>query len=163
MGGYLGNQPDAIKPPTLIFSNTTDVGTDANETEKDLISYTMPANKLVGNGHKLKIIASGTTPATGNTKQIRLKFGSATILDTTAIVSNLKDWKIEGEVIRTGSATQDSTTSGIFNDALVVPDYQALTEDLTSTVVIKVTGQNGATGAANDIVCENLTVELIET
>ena len=160
MGGYLGNQPDAIKPPTLIFSNTTGKAT-AGTSEESLVSYTMPANKLAGNGHKLRIVATGTTAADGDNKTVLLKFGSVTIIDSTAIAANDKDWKVEAEVLRTGSATQDIYASGLFNDALIIPVFTAGTEDLTSSVVIDVRGTTPTT--AGDLTCENLTVELIET
>ena len=138
------------------------VGTDADTNEKTLFTYTLPANSLATNNHGIKILAWGTTAANANTKQVKVKFGSVTIYDSTAIASNDNPWMYETEIYRTGASAQDFLQKfGVFNAVAILPGFvSTLAEDLTANVVIEVTGQNG-TGTANDIVAQGWRVDYI--
>ncbi len=138
--------------------NTTAVGTDANTLEKDLLTYSLPANSLSADGKLVKITVWGTVTS-ASSKTIRLKFG-ATVIRDIATSSGGLDWRIDGTVIRTGAATQDAMATASLDT--VAPDTTISTpaETLSGAVVIKLTGQNG-TATANDIVAEGMLVEYL--
>ncbi len=138
--------------------NTTAVGTDANTTEKDLLTYSLPADSLSADGKLVRITAWGTVTS-ASSKTVRLKFG-ATVIREIATSSGGLDWRIDGVVIRTGATTQDAMATGSLDT--IAPDTTLSTpaETLSGAVVIKVTGQNG-TATANDIVAEGMLVEFL--
>jgi hypothetical protein len=125
------------------------------------MTYSLPANTIKDKGGRyLRIIARGRCAANADNKTMKLYFGSSVITTPTAATNN-KKWYLELEVFRTGSSTQYVSGSGIVDVTPVSPfTNTASAETDTAAIVIKCTGTNG-TAAANDIVCEALTVELI--
>jgi hypothetical protein len=152
----------AINLLGVLSMQTTGVGTDADTAEKDLLTYTLPANALSADGQGVKIRVWGTTSANAQTKQVKIYWGGLAVSGSGAAAANDKDWYIEVIVIRTGSAAQDIfTPEFIYNGARGVdPTFTTDTEDLTTETIIKVTGQNG-TATANDLVAEGMSVEYI--
>jgi len=140
--------------------NTTAVGTDANTVEKDLITYSLPANSLSADGKLVKITAWGSVAANGNTKTIRLDFGATTIRQIGPSAMNGLDWRMDGLVIRTDATTQDAMATEFLDTSAQDTTNTTPTETLSGAVVIKITGENG-TAAANDIVAEGMLVEYL--
>jgi len=80
------------------------VGVDTLQT------YSVAANTLSANGDVIAFRYTGSFANTVNTKQIILTFGATTLLDTGALGFPFADWRIEGEIVRTGAATQKIST-----------------------------------------------------
>ena len=149
-----------FKPMGLINIDTDAVGTDAGTDEKDLITFSLPANSLNANGKVVRITAWGSVAANGNTKTIKMDFGATTITQIgPAAISGL-DWKIEGLVIRTGETTQDAIATEMLDVTAQDTTITIPTEDETGAVIIKITGENG-TAAANDIVAKGMMIEFL--
>lgn len=122
--------------------------------EDNIYSYTLPASTLAVNEQSLIIRVGGTLAGNGNSKTIKVKFGSTNIVNVTGTFTST--WAITCELIRTGAATQDcncmtvGASSGLTHATITSP-----TETLSGTVAIVVTGEGTAT---NDIVRETATV-----
>lgn len=142
-----------------VHVNTTSVGTDADTVEKDLLTYTLPANSLNADGKGVRITTWITTAATANEKTIRLYFGSTVVRQIGTSVLNNQSMFAQGIIIRTGASTQDAVGIEVGNTTAFAI-FTAPAEDTTGTIVIKVTGQNSS-AAANDIVAQGLMVEYI--
>ncbi len=129
--------------------------------EDTLQTYTVPAGTLNVNGNALQFRVSGTIANNVNAKRIRVKYGGTTIFDTGAsgiAASTAMDWSIEGQIIRTGAATQKAIVTTCFGTALVAVapcDYTTAAETLSGTVVLLVTGE---AVSDNDIVKETFKV-----
>ncbi len=140
--------------------NTTAVGTDANTAEKDLITYSLPANSFSADGRGVKITAWGSVATNGNTKTIRLKFGATIIRQIGPSGMNGLDWRIDGLVIRTGATTQDAMATEFLDVSAQDTTISTPAETLSGAVVIKITGQNG-TASANDILAKGILIEYL--
>lgn len=154
-----GGGSDTFIPGGVINVDTTDGATGANTTETDLITYTFPATSLSTNGDYVKVKAFGITGANANTKTMRLYFGTTVIAsnDITTAPNN-GDWVLEGTVVRTGSNTQESTAHGIVGSTQQTHSHSAHTETDSSSITIKVTGEN-AVATASDITAKGLVIE----
>ena len=137
---------------------TTDTTTTGNVGigEDTLQTYTVPASTLGANGETLDFKISGTIANTVNAKRIRLKFGATTFFDTGAAgfpISMAINYVIEGQIIRTGAATQKCNASMTTNNASLASyaGYATAAETLSGTVVLLMTGE---AVADNDIVKE---------
>lgn len=142
----------------VLHTDVTSVG-NVGGGEDTLITYTLPANTLGADEDILEIEVFGSLAANGNNKNIKLYFGSQVIFTTGAVASNAKDWRIKATVVRSGAATQ-VIASAFEGDTVLVTqtaDYVAGTQTLSSSVVIKCTGEATAT---NDIVQQGLIVKL---
>ena len=62
-------------------TDTTDVG-NITTGEDDLMTFTLPANKMSDVGDYIKISAWGILAANANSKQMKLKFGATTLYDS---------------------------------------------------------------------------------
>lgn len=150
----------------VLTVSTVQTGTDANTNEKDLWSYSLPANTLNANGRGLRITVWGSTAANANAKSYRLYFGATQITFRLADTSlNTFIWRAVAVVIRTGAATQisDSTANqGPANSVTgaTIMQQASPTETLSGAITIKVTGQNGV-AAANDVLFKSAIVELL--
>jgi len=140
--------------------NTTAVGTDANTTEKDLMTYSLPANSLSVDGKLVKITAWGTTAANGNSKTMKLYFGATVVRQLGTSAFNNQDWIAEAIVVRTGASAQDAIGTEKSNNSNIFLTHSEPAEDTTTATTIRVTGQNG-TAAANDIVAEGMLIEYL--
>jgi hypothetical protein len=133
----------------VVDTNVTPAS-NTSTTETDLMTYTLPANALITDSDSIEIIAWGTTAANANNKTVRLKFGSTYLLQSTTAAANGVSWKFHAIVSKTGAATQTAVaemqSSATFTNTTTVT---APTETLSSTVIVKVTGQSGT--ASNDI------------
>lgn len=138
------------------------VGTDADTNEKTLFSFSVPAASLDVNNKALRVRTWGDVAANGNTKTIRLKFGTGSVISnaTTTAPNNL-NWVVECVIVRK-SATQFTFSGWMMIGAVL----QTVTNELTDTATwanannILLTGQNG-TAAANDIRAFGFIVEYL--
>lgn len=141
-----GNSGTLVPVGGTLFQSTT-TGSNSSTTETDLYSTTIPATTLQANGDALEFYYAGQINTSANNKQLRVKYGATTCFDSTAqnpLVST--DFVIHGKVVRTGAATQKctaemSTTGG---NLYTFTGYATPAETLTGTVVLKLTGQGGA-------------------
>lgn len=159
---YVGSGGAKGEISSVLHVNTTLAGTAADTNETDLWSYTLPANTLSANGKALRITASGSCAANGNTKTVRFYFGASSITVNNATAApNGVDWFAEVLVIRTGAGAQRATGTR-FVSTVTQSAFSTLapTENETANIVIKVTGQNG-TAAADDILFRCAVVEAL--
>jgi hypothetical protein len=143
---------------TKLFSSATTVST-TGLAEETLLSYTLPASTLAVNSRGLRITTRGVLAANGNTKTIKLYFGSTVLATSSGAGTSV--WAMTGMVYRTGAATQlgfaDQAMSGI---AIWTPGANtAPAETLTGTVLIKVTGTGPTT--IGDVTANLLVVEMV--
>ncbi len=148
-----------------LYSNTAVAGNAADSTEDTLLTFTLPANTLAANGDKIRIQASFVCAANSHTKTMKLYFGSATPFSFSGSENNFSAF-MEMLVMRTASGVQiingtaaNSTTNSNTGFLGYVTNIAGSETD-SAGIVIKVTGQSGSS-AANDVVCNQLTVEFI--
>ena len=139
--------------------NTTAVG-NVGAGEDDLITYSLPADALSGNGKGIRIRAWGTGANNANIKTLKLYFGTQIIQTTSLTVSQVDTWYVEATVWRTGVDTQDWQSILIEGGTATLTEVENGTaiQDDGVAIVIKTTGEATAT---NDIVCEGQFVEFI--
>lgn len=155
----------------LAYSNLGTSGTPASHVETTLKSYTLPALALgAGNNGFARIKAIGKFAATANAKTLKIKMGSVTMLVVTALTTPgdaLGIWYFDGIIC--GSQTEQGTTGQIVvmvtgnTVAYAGSNFGSGTEDGTAPIIIAVTGQNDSADAANDVTCEMLVVEFLNT
>jgi len=144
---------------------TTQVG-NVGVGEDDLHSHSIPIGTLAKNGDRLLFSASGTFSASANNKRIRVRFGSSgtsLILDTTSLgITGAGSWLLEGEIIRTGAATQKAWAHIVSTDALLVSLPAVVTNldqnNITGAVNLRITGEATSN---NDVVIESSQVFVI--
>ena len=141
--------------------NTTSSSTTAVTSEEVLISYTLPASSLSANGKGVRIRAWGKTAINGNSKTLRLYFGTTVVMtnDVSTSPNNL-DWQLDAVVIRDGVNSEVSIGSGTFGAAQQSITSSAPTAGNGAGITIKITGQNGVP-SAGDITALGLIVEYI--
>lgn len=125
----------------VIPVNLTPVG-NVGSGEDDLMTYPLPANSLSA-GRGLRIKAWGTTANNGNSKQVKLFFGSLAILTTALTVSQAGVWEIEAEVYSTGTDAQRYIARLLQGGATTLIDAEqgTHTQDDGATITIKCTGE----------------------
>lgn len=140
----------------LIISVTTPVAS-AGAAETNLIAVTIPAHTLTNLHDKLTFRASGRFAATANAKDIKVVYGSETILDTTSQIVNSGAWTFEGEISRTGNTSQ--SVNAEFHGAGVTLFTTASSLDLAQTNGINTTLKLTSTAAGDgDVTNRSLTV-----
>lgn len=142
----------------ILSVDTASVG-NVGTGEDDLISYSLQKNVVSNLQDKIEIEAFGTFANNSNNKTVKLIFGSTTLFSTGAVAFQNQDWCLRSSIIRTGSSTQKCITTFYtdYADITNIIDYVSGTEDFTTALTIKCTGQ--AT-SDNDIVQEGLSVKL---
>lgn len=152
-------QINASRPAGVerLTSNTTQTGTDADVNEKDLWTYTIPANTLTANGQVIEIWACGNFANNAQGKRLRFYFGGTLVADTLAQAVQDQGWQMLCRVFRTGSAAQKGHCLFIFavaSGTLPSPgDFFSLTSDWTAGIALRLTGTNSI-ATANDITFE---------
>ena len=152
-----GNGAIEASLSTPLNVNTTSTG-NVGVGEDDLITYSVAGNTLAANGDAIRFRASGTIANSINAKRLRVKFGGTTILDTGAAgfpISAAIQWVLEGEIIRTGAATQKCSANLSTNNASLASyvGYSTAAETLSGAVTLKLTGE---AVSDNDIVQETM-------
>ena len=144
----------------LIAANTVSTGNGADQTEDILQSFVLPANSLSANGKGVRVRAWGTTAANADNKQVKLYFGASVLASGVAAANNVA-WNLEIVVLRTAAGAQSVIGGGNFNAASVSPAYTSGTDDETTALTIKCTGQDSTASSANAIVCKGMIVEFL--
>ena len=144
-----------------LYCTTTQIGTDANTTEKNLADYTIAAGALNSNTSGIKIRAWGTTAANGNTKTIRLKIGGVTTdsNNVTTAPNNL-DWQLETQAHRVGATDLTISTTMAVGTNFQGTNTFYQTVALDNSIQLLLTGQNG-TSSTNDIVLRGFCVDAL--
>jgi hypothetical protein len=134
----------------IIDSDYTAIGNVGGGTD-DLITYTASANLLKTTGDVLEIDAFGTFANNGNNKTVSLVFGSTTIFTIGATAISGGSFDLNAKIIRTGASTQKIIVNGNGTNAVLIKTvYTDGTEDLTTSLEIKMT----AVGTATDDIVE---------
>lgn len=81
-----------------VTSQRTAVNSAASATNQVLATYTLPAGSFV-DGRTLRISASGSFAANGNSKSVLVRCGGANVASMTGTFNNIA-WKVEAEVLR---------------------------------------------------------------
>jgi len=116
------------------YTNVSTSGTG----EDDLKSFTILGNS-VGIGKGIKVLAAGTKSGTTNNKTIKFHFGSTSVIFNAAN-NDTNDWRFEAFVMLTATGAQKITWAG-WNGTTITQNYEETSEDMTGSVVMKVTGQ----------------------
>lgn len=132
------------------------VGNGADTSEDQLFTFSLPAGALAVAPNGLSIRAFGTLANNGDSKTVRLYFGSQSYSLGTVTTANV-GWKVDMTVFKTGANTQTILCQGMIGATPIALTVIAGTQTDTSPIVVKVTGQAGAANA-NDIVANLLAV-----
>jgi len=142
---------NSVNNLTILSTAVGNVGSG----EDTLITYELDANTLEA-GQAVRITAWGKTANNGDTKTLKLYFGS--LIFTNALPTSVAgQWKVEAIVSPTTKNAQDYMSSLV---TLSTQDIESgsLTETDSSAITIKCTGEATTT---NDIVQEGLLVEYL--
>jgi len=141
-----------------VLSVDPTVGGNVGTGEDVLSSFSVPANTLAVNGQSIWFEACGATAANGNTKTLRVRFGTSgtgLILTHTTSANNQK-WVIRGRVVRTGAATQKGyATSIISNVGSAAGVETGLDQTLSGAITFEITGEATSN---NDLTLDTLVV-----
>lgn len=122
-----------------LTTETTQVG-NVGTGEDTLFTYSLPAATLATNGHSVKLRASGTFAANGNTKTLKVKFGATTIVSTAGAFQ--QRWVVDCEIIRTGATTQKCNCTVVGSDTGITHStYFTAAETLSGTIALVITGE----------------------
>ena len=131
---------------------------NTDTSEDDLHVYGIPANILTINGDTLRVEAGGLFVASATaTRRLKLYFGGTAIFDSGALTTSLSSqWTIIATIIEVSSTVVRYMVQMVA-DGVTLASPVSVGEltglDLTTSNVLKLTGQAASTGAAaNDIV-----------
>jgi hypothetical protein len=147
-GGLTGIMPMLLDSQLSVAG----VGNAADTTDDTLFSTTIKKGSLPKNGDRLVVSAWGVFAGNGNNKRVTVQFGATTLVSSGVVTLNGKAWWVIAEIVRTGSSAQlgigeysaDTATAEVMTKT-------APAADLTTDIVLKVTGASPTTGAANDV------------
>lgn len=159
------NYGTPVTPGGTLKVDTTTTG-NVGAGEDNLITYAVPGAELGKNGDFLEFDVWGSFAANANTKDLKVYFGAAVIIDTTALVLNGLDWRAHGKIVRTGAATQTATTELTIGGTLLsalngtIVKTSAPTETLSANVTFKCTGtDSGGVPVDNSIVQNGMVIK----
>jgi len=161
-GGTGATGADAT-PVIILYSDSSDYGTDAGTLEKDLIVYTLLGDSLADSGDMAHVTALVQLASNGRGKTLKLYFGgdvTAQFFTDSETDTDNNIVKMEMWISRTG-ATSQFYDSLVMRNGLFKPAIGTAAKDCAVNIDIKVTGQNSET-YANDIVLKHFRVELIK-
>lgn len=136
--------------------NTTQAG-NVTTGEDELYSFVVDKDSIDDDEDVLHARFSGTLAGNGNTKTIKVYFGTDPIVNVSGTFTST--WTINCEIIRVSSSAQQSNcavvgaSSGLTHSSVVID----LDQDLTSDVEISLSGES-TEGSTNDIVFETATI-----
>jgi len=130
---------------TIKVDTTKVISAGASET--NLITFAVPAHTLTNLNDRLRFRFAGNFAATANAKDLKVIYGSETILDTSSQIVNSGAWTIEGEIIRIGNTSQE--VSAEFHGAGVTLFTTASVGLLAQTNGIATTLKMTSTAAGN--------------
>jgi hypothetical protein len=170
-------------PSGTLFVQTADVTVASTASETPLNgsgvgSLTLPVNFLKS-GKTIRIRARGYITDTGTpTFNVRVKFGSTTILTTGTITFTgdifNNEWQLEGDITcRTTGVSGTVAAQGVFEEeptgscpsenSASMTNTSTVTVNTTTTQAITVTFQWGTSSLSNTITCTHLTVDAVGT
>lgn len=114
-----------------------------------LYTYTVPANRLAAVGEKITAVYGGVFAANGNTKSLRIGFGTNSNMGSNSVTLNGVGWIAKVTIIRISSSAIRAIVEVPGIDP-VVAEYTSV--DFTVTNDLVLTGAGG--GAANDVVAK---------
>lgn len=154
-------------PPTSGGSNNivlsapdhADVQTGANTTPTTLKTYTLLANTFLTDQSQIVIESRGYLGSDGNSKNIKIYFGSQFVGSWTNTLSG-DTYKIVATVTRGSGTTQFGdvvicTSTGV----VAVFANVAMTQNLSTDITLSIVGTNGS-AVAGDIICSYMSVKL---
>lgn len=128
----------------LLYKTITQTGTDNNTTEKDLASYTLPANTFKNPGDKLFIRAIIDTDGGANAADVIRLYIAGTEVKATNLLIAGNTYTFQAEITKTGSTTAAGNYY-LWSEQPETPPttgFAGTSWDATTNQVIKVTGQN---------------------
>lgn len=146
-----------------ILENTTTATNSSGASETDLITYSLAANRLKDTGDLVEIEAWGGFAANANSKTVKLYLGSEVVHETEANAANDGFWRFKATIIRKDASNQEAISTLFSNNSTVQDDAEypvnreALTQDLSTALIIKCTGQGSVN---NDVTQYGLLVKL---
>lgn len=152
--------------PTGVISASLAAGATAADTAETILkSVATPAKALTGEC-AVRVRTWGSCAANANAKTIRLKLGTEILAtnDVTTAPNGLV-WEIDAVFGHRGAGADTGTKIGRMivgaaTQSLVGGPF-TLVGAFSNATTIAVTGQNG-TASANDIVCDGMTVEIMD-
>lgn len=154
---------EALALVKRLHVNVTPVGTGADTTEDDLMSYSLPANTLNVDGKGVRVTAWGTGVDTADGTFINAYFGATAVVAKALEASQPNTWRAVFEVFRTGASAQ--TATGVIenggNTQSVAQGGASPAAALSGAVTIKLTGQRLVSSVADSIRQLGMLVELI--
>ena len=140
----------------LLMLSTTTFSNAAGSGDTDMATYTLSPESLFANGQFLTIEGFGTFAANGNTKRIRIVFGSTTVFDTGNVTDNSGAWKITLNLFRTAASVQKYEGCYFSNGGGQSLSYGTGTENFSVANTVKFVG-NGL--SVSDVVQEGMTIK----
>ena len=133
------------------YSKTTTTGTPANTVEATLDTVTIKGGSFTSNKNGFHIKMFGTFAANANTKTLRIKVGSTTVISNDKTTApNGTAWSVDLWIMYTGTDTQVVQATMQIDCVNQTPTVTATTIDEDVDNTITATGQNG-TSSADDI------------
>ena len=134
----------------IINSSVTTAG-NVGTGEDVIFTYTVPAGQLTSDKDQIIATFTGRLAGSANNKNIKIKFGSTTLYESTSVAdASGSDWSAEVQIYRTGATTQKAivrfTSNNTAINTLQRCTYSTPAETLSGTVVLSVTGE----ATAND-------------
>lgn len=160
------NSASPVAAGGTLKADTSTVG-NVGAGEDNLTTFSVPAAQLSVNNDYLEFDVWGTTAANANAKEIKVVFGSTTLITTTSLTTiNNLDWRCQGKITRTGAATQIATATFTLGGTLLsavngtITDVTTPAETLANALTFKCTG---TATTDNDIVQTGLILKWYAT
>lgn len=139
----------AYKANGSLYRTSSATATTAVTTEETLWSQSLPASTLTTDGSALMIRAFGNFAANGNTKTIKMKFGSTSITaNNVTAAPNGASWYAEMIVSRISGSSQYVFENAKVGSAAQAAQTTAASETLSGAITMSITGQNGTANAS---------------
>jgi hypothetical protein len=144
-------------------TQTTTVGSQANDAENSCQSWTLPANTLAADGQSIRITAHGYLNGNGHPKTMRLYWGSSLLIATPA-ASISTQFEMEGVVTRVGHGGQagfGKSFTGTTGVTTTLSNRISGAEDETQPILIRATTQVTGGAVVNEAKCDVLLIEFM--
>lgn len=154
---------DAVISGVVSSQSSPTAQRNVNAAETDLFTYTLPADSLATDGQGIRVSGLISFANDGTTKVVRVYLGStaATVVNDAIAIANGQG-TLTAYIIRTASGTQAIQASmGISGIGAAGSSYNGsipAAEDITTDLVIKVTGESSA---SDKILMYNFMVEAL--
>jgi hypothetical protein len=129
----------------------------AGGADTTLDSYTVPAGKLVADGDTLWFEAFGTFASNGNSKTLKVNFGSSGTyaIFTQSSTLSAVDWEIKGRIMRLSGTSQQASVSLIAGTSVAANYTSGLDQTLSGTVAFSIVGASSGSG---DIILQGVVI-----